>query len=91
MRYTTVGLSGRPRHERPQSVLELLSAARIAFRDQKLLLPRPDGELRGDSALELYTQVISQDPGNDEAQEVSAASSRSARPHRLRRRQRQVR
>jgi hypothetical protein len=55
--------------ERPQSVLELLSAARIAFRDQKLLLPRPDGEPRGDSALELYTQVISQDPANDEAQD----------------------
>jgi TonB family protein len=51
---------------KPQSVLELLSAARIAFRDQKLL-PRPDGEPRGDSALELYTQVLSQDPGNDEA------------------------
>jgi hypothetical protein len=58
-----------PAIERPQSVLELLSAARIAFRDQKLLLPRPDGEPRGDSALELYTQVISQDPGNDEAQD----------------------
>ncbi|HEY7929832.1 MAG TPA: TonB family protein [Steroidobacteraceae bacterium] len=52
---------------KPQSVLELLSAARVAFRDQKLLLPRPDGEPRGDSALELYAQVISQDPGNDEA------------------------
>jgi TonB family protein len=50
-----------------QSVLELLSAARVAFRDQKLLLPRPDGEPRGDSALELYAQVLSQDPGNDEA------------------------
>lgn len=52
---------------KPQSVLELLSAARVAFRDQKLLLPRPDGEPRGDSALELYAQVISQDPDNDEA------------------------
>ncbi len=52
---------------KPQSVLELLSAARVAFRDQKLLLPRADGEPRGDSALELYTQVLSQDPGNDEA------------------------
>lgn len=56
-----------PAPAKPQSVLELLSAARIAFRDQKLLLPRPDGEPRGDSALELYAQVISQDPGNDEA------------------------
>ena len=61
--------SAAPATERPQSVLELLSAARIAFRDQKLLLPRPDGEPRGDSALEMYTQVISQDPGNDEAQD----------------------
>lgn len=52
---------------KPQSVLELLSAARVAFRDQKLLLPRADGEPRGDSALELYAQVISQDPTNDEA------------------------
>ena len=52
---------------RPQSVLELLSAARIAFRDQRLLLPRLDGEPRGDSALELYTQVLGQEPGNDEA------------------------
>lgn len=56
-----------PNTSKPQGVLELLSAARIAFRDQKLLLPRPDGEPRGDSALELYAQVISQDPGNDEA------------------------
>ncbi|HTW73781.1 MAG TPA: energy transducer TonB [Steroidobacteraceae bacterium] len=52
---------------KPQSVLELLSAARVAFRDQRLLLPRPDGEPRGDSALELYAQVLSQDPDNDEA------------------------
>ncbi|HWG77862.1 MAG TPA: TonB family protein [Steroidobacteraceae bacterium] len=56
-----------PAAAKPQSVLELLSAARVAFRDQKLLLPRPDGEPRGDSALELYAQVISQDPSNDEA------------------------
>jgi TonB family protein len=47
------------------STLELLSAARIAFRDQKLL-PR-DGESRGDSALELYVQVLAQDPKSDEA------------------------
>jgi len=51
---------------RSQSVLELLSAARAAFRDQRLLLPRPDGE-RGDSALELYNQVLAQDPSNEEA------------------------
>jgi TonB family protein len=49
-----------------QSALELLSAARIAFRDQKLL-PRSDGEAHGDSALELYAQVLAQDPNNDEA------------------------
>jgi len=51
---------------RSQSVLELLSAARAAFRDQRLLLPRLDGE-RGDSALELYNQVLAQDPSNEEA------------------------
>jgi TonB family protein len=52
---------------RPQSVLELLSAARVAFSDQKLLLPRQDAELRGDSALELYAQVLKLQPDNDEA------------------------
>ncbi|HEX4376654.1 MAG TPA: TonB family protein [Steroidobacteraceae bacterium] len=51
---------------KPMSTLELLSAARIAFRDQKLL-PRSDGEPRGDSALELYAQVLAQEPKNDEA------------------------
>ena len=50
-----------------QTVLELLSAARVQFHDQKLLFPRPDGEPRGDSALELYAQVLSQDPSNAEA------------------------
>ena len=53
----------------PQSELELLSAARVAFHDEKLQLPRADGEPRGDSALELYTQVLKLDPGNDEAQD----------------------
>ena len=51
----------------PQSVLELLSAARAAFRDQRLLLPRPDGDQRGDSALDLYDQVLARDPTNEEA------------------------
>jgi TonB family protein len=51
---------------KPMSTLELLSAARIAFRDQKLL-PRSDGEPHGDSALELYAQVLAQEPKNDEA------------------------
>jgi hypothetical protein len=60
-------MAASPAPPRPQSILELLSAARIAFRDQRLLLPRADGEPRGDSALELYAQVISQDPSNDEA------------------------
>ncbi|HWW21764.1 MAG TPA: energy transducer TonB [Steroidobacteraceae bacterium] len=50
---------------KPMSTIELLSAARIAFRDQKLL-PR-DGESHGDSALELYSQVLAQEPKNDEA------------------------
>jgi TonB family protein len=49
------------------SVTELLSAARVAFANQKTVLPRADAAARGDSALELYTQVLSQDPGNDEA------------------------
>ena len=51
----------------PQNVLELLSAARVAFRDQRALPSPSGGELRGDSALELYIQVLSQDPQNDEA------------------------
>lgn len=51
----------------PQTILELLSAARVQFHDQKLLFPRLDGEPRGDSALELYAQVLSQDPSNAEA------------------------
>jgi TonB family protein len=51
----------------PQSVLELLSAARIAFRDQRWLPGQFDGALNGDSALELYGQVLRQDPQNDEA------------------------
>lgn len=56
-----------PPAPRAQNVLELLSAARIAFRDQRLLPPRSDGPWHGDSALELYAQVLSQDPQNDEA------------------------
>lgn len=50
-----------------QTILELLSAARVQFHDQKLLFPRPEGDPRGDSALELYAQVLSQDPSNGEA------------------------
>jgi TonB family protein len=55
--------------ERARSTLELLSAARVAFRDQKNLLPRQDSDLRGESVLELYAEVLRQDPSNDEAQD----------------------
>lgn len=48
----------------PQSVFELLSAARVALHDQKLL---PHDPPRGDSAVELYAQVLIQDPHNEEA------------------------
>ena len=55
--------------ERARSTLELLSAARVAFRDQKNLLPRQDSDLRGESVLELYADVLRQDASNDEAQD----------------------
>jgi protein TonB len=51
----------------PRSVEELLSDARSAFRDDRTQLPRLDGAPQGDSALELYVQVLRQDPKNDEA------------------------
>jgi general secretion pathway protein A len=47
----------------------LLSWARTAFSDKKQQLPRVDSELRGDSALELYNQVLVQEPSNEEARE----------------------
>jgi TonB family protein len=50
-----------------QNVLELLSAARVAFRDQHLLPEQVGGALSGDSALELYVQVLRQNPQDDEA------------------------
>ncbi len=50
-----------------RSALELLSDARIAFHDEKSLLPRADAP--GESALELYAQVLAQDPQNDEARD----------------------
>lgn len=50
-----------------RSAFELLSAARVAFRDQDLLLPRSDAPARGDSALELYALALSREPQNDEA------------------------
>jgi TonB family protein len=55
-----------------RTVLELLSQARIAFRDQSRLLPRYDGSReprRGESALELYAEVLAQDTGNEEARD----------------------
>ncbi|HEX4049732.1 MAG TPA: energy transducer TonB [Steroidobacteraceae bacterium] len=58
-----------PSAPQPGHVLELLSAARIAFRDQRLLPPLLNGALNGDSALELYGQVLRQDPQDDEALE----------------------
>jgi SWI/SNF-related matrix-associated actin-dependent regulator 1 of chromatin subfamily A len=62
----TAASSAAPVAQKAVSTVELLSAARIAFRDQKLL-PRTDGEPRGDSALELYAQVLAEEPKNDEA------------------------
>ncbi len=56
-----------PAPQRP--VLELLSAARVAFREGKSLMPRADEPPRGDSALELYIEVLAQDPQNEEARD----------------------
>jgi TonB family protein len=50
-----------------RGVEELLSDARSAFRDDRMQLPRVDGAPQGDSALELYSQVLKQEPKNDEA------------------------
>jgi TonB family protein len=55
--------------ERARSPLELLSAARVAFREQKNLLPRQDSDQRGESVMELYLEVLRQDAANDEAQD----------------------
>ena len=52
-----------------RSPLELLSDARVAFRDEKTLPPRSDGAPGGDSALELYAQVLAQEPQNEEARD----------------------
>ena len=48
----------------PQSTFELLSAARVALHDQRLL---PHDPPHGDSALELYGRVLAQQPHDDEA------------------------
>jgi TonB family protein len=52
-----------------RTLFELLSDARVAFRDGKSLLPRIDEAPRGDSALELYTQALALDPQNEEARD----------------------
>jgi TonB family protein len=51
------------------SVEELLSMARVAFRDPATQLPRADAPLQGTSALELYGAVLEQDPKNGEARD----------------------
>jgi TonB family protein len=50
-------------------VLDLLSLARVAFRDSSRLLPRDSASKRGDSAIELYAEVLAQDPSNAEARD----------------------
>ena len=61
----TLGAPANPQ----RSPLELLSDARVAFRDEKTLLPRNDGVPGGESALELYAQVLAQEPQNEEARD----------------------
>jgi TonB family protein len=51
----------------PLSVEDLLSQARVAFRDPNAQLPKADAPLQGTSALELYGAVLLQQPKNDEA------------------------
>jgi TonB family protein len=55
-----------------RTVLELLSQARIVFRDQTRMLPRFDTSRvprTGDSALELYAEVLLRDARNEEARD----------------------
>ncbi len=49
------------------SVEDLLSMARVAFRDPAAQLPKADTPLQGTSALELYGAVLLQQPKNEEA------------------------
>ncbi len=51
----------------PASVEDLLSMARVAFRDPAAQLPKADAPLQGTSALELYGAVLVQQPKNEEA------------------------
>ena len=48
-------------------VEELLSMARVAFRDPATQLPNAEAPLQGTSALQLYGAVLEQDPRNGEA------------------------
>ncbi len=58
---------GQPASAAPASVEDLLSMARVAFKDPAAQLPKPDAPLQGTSALELYGAVLLQQPKNDEA------------------------
>jgi general secretion pathway protein A len=58
--------AGPPALAKP-TVPYLMWAARAAFSDKRQQLPRTDGDLRGDSALELYNLVLVQEPSNEEA------------------------
>ncbi len=62
-------LSGKsqPASAAPASVEDLLSMARVAFKDPAAQLPKPEAPLQGTSALELYGAVLLQQPKNDEA------------------------
>ena len=64
---TAVGAAIPATPRRP--VLELLSLARVAFRDSSRLLPRDSATRRGDSAIELYAEVLAQEPANAEARD----------------------
>ncbi len=64
---TARGTTGGAPQASPSSVEELLSSARIAFRDPATQLPKADAPLQGSSALELYGAVLLQQPKNGEA------------------------
>jgi TonB family protein len=59
--------AGSTQHAPVASVEDLLSMARVAFRDSASQLPKADAPLQGTSALELYGAVLDQDPKNGEA------------------------
>ena len=58
-----------PAPAQQRTVLELLSDARVAFRDERTLFPGADSNGRSESALELYGAALAQDPRNDEARD----------------------